>query len=375
MNWKELQQMAKEFDREVRKERQGAGEHRADAVGLLTPALLRKHIKSGTDLVLAYGRKGATVSYTVDDLKRFVEARERADKAFRPETRGVPLAQLENASREADRQRSQEVKSALLYKVSGNMLFFQVQGNINPHYLVRVRLEDWEKHLHNPYLNPLIAAKEAATGRISFDCACGRHQYWYRYLTQIGGFAINPPKEQDLPKIRNPGLTGCCCKHVLKVLRVLKTNAIQAVLSRELERQSASAGFADPRARLLNQQELKQVSRARGITGQTPESRAALKKFMREAKQVVSTPEARNARKNLKPRRKPGGTQLSTRTAAPMSPDARKMLVKALQAASALLHAIPGATTSAKIIATTSEHYKISQDEVRAIMKEEGIRL
>ena len=171
MNWKELQQMAKEFDREARKERQGAGEHRADAVGLLTPALLRKHIKSGTDLVLAYGRKGATVSYTVDDLKRFVEARERADKAFRPETRGVPLAQLENASREADRQRSQEVKSALLYKVSGNMLFFQVQGNINPHYLVRVRLEDWERHLHNPYLNPLIAAKEAATGRISFDCA------------------------------------------------------------------------------------------------------------------------------------------------------------------------------------------------------------
>ena len=85
MNWKELQQMAKEFDREARKERQGAGEHRADAVGLLTPALLRKHIKSGTDLVLAYGKKGATVSYTVDDLKRFVEARERADKAFRPE--------------------------------------------------------------------------------------------------------------------------------------------------------------------------------------------------------------------------------------------------------------------------------------------------
>lgn len=132
MNWKELQQMAKEFDREARKEMQDAGEHRADAVGLLTPALLRKHIKSGTDLVLAYGRKGATVSYTVDDLKRFVEARERADKAFRPEPRGVPLAQLENASREADRQRSQEVKSALLYKVSGNMLFFQVPGEYQP---------------------------------------------------------------------------------------------------------------------------------------------------------------------------------------------------------------------------------------------------
>ena len=255
------------------------------------------------------------------------------------------------------------------------MLFFQVQGNINPHYLVRVRLEDWEKHLHNPYLNPLIAAKEAATGRISFDCACGRHQYWYRYLTQIGGFAINPPKEQDFPKIRNPGLTGCCCKHVLKVLRVLKTNAIQTVLSRELERQSASVGFADPRARLLNQQELKQVSRARGITGQTPESRAALKKFMREVKQVVSTPEARNARKTLKPRKKPSGAGFTTRSAASLNQDAKKMMLKGLQAASALLQAIPGSLTPAEVIATTAEHYKISQDEVRAIMKEEGIRL
>lgn len=179
-----------------------------------------------------------------------------------------------------------------------------------------MRLEDWGKHLHTPYLNPLIAAKEAATGRISFDWACGRHQYWYRYLAQIGGFAINPPKEQDFPKIRNPGLTGCCCKHVLKVLCVLKTNAIQTVLSRELERQSASVGFADPRARLLNQQELKQVSRARGITGQKPESRAALKEFMQKVKQVVSTPEAR---KNLKPRKKPSDAGFPTRAAAPLN--------------------------------------------------------
>ena len=108
-------------------------------------------------------KKGRRFPTPVDDLKRFVEARERADKAFRPEPRGVPLAQLENASREADRQRSQEVKSALLYKVSGNMLFFQVQGNIDPHCLAAaVRLEDWERHLHNPYLNPhSSAAKES----------------------------------------------------------------------------------------------------------------------------------------------------------------------------------------------------------------------
>ena len=58
-----------------------------------------------------------------------------------------------------------------------------------------------------------------------------------------------------------------------------------------------------------------------------------------------------------------------------MSPDVRKMLVKALQAASKFLQIFPGETTPANVIANTSEHYKISQDEVRAIMKEEGIRL
>lgn len=371
MDAKALQEIAKAFDKEAREERREATALRTEAVGLLTPALLRKHIKSGADLVLAYGHKGATVSYTVNDLKRFVEARERADKTFRPETRGVPLAQLENASREADRQRSQEVKSAQLYKVSGNMLSFQVQGNLKPHYLVRVRLEDWEAHLHNPYLIPLMAAKEAATGRISFDCACGRHQYWYRYLTQIGGFAINPPTERDFPKIRNPGLTGCCCKHVLKVLRVLKTNAVHAVLARELERQSSSVGFANPRARLLNQQELKQVSRARGITGQTPESRAALKKFSQEAKRIVSTPKAEEARKKLRPRgkapaAKPGGG---------LGRDAKKVMVETLRSASMLKKTVPGAVKPAVVIDNMATTYHISKDEVRAIMKEEGIEL
>ena len=65
----------------------------------------------------------------------------------------------------------------------------------------------------------------------------------------------------------------------------------------------------------------------------------------------------------------------TTRTAAPLNQDARKMLVKGLQGASLMLKALPGSLTPAEVIATTSEHYNISQDEVRAIMKEEGIKL
>lgn len=55
-----VQQQLREFERQATAERREARELREDAVGLLTPALLRKHIRAGTDLVLAYGRKGHT---------------------------------------------------------------------------------------------------------------------------------------------------------------------------------------------------------------------------------------------------------------------------------------------------------------------------
>ena len=86
-----LLQELKAFEKEAVRERKDAEKLREDAVGLLTPSLLRKNIRSGTNLVLAYGRKGLTVEFTIDDLKRFVAANEKTQKNFRQEVRGVPL--------------------------------------------------------------------------------------------------------------------------------------------------------------------------------------------------------------------------------------------------------------------------------------------
>ncbi len=286
-NKQDILRQLKEFEKEAAAERREARELREDAVGLLTPALLRRHIRAGTGLVLAYGRKGHTVEFTIDDLKRFVAANERAQKNFRREVRGVPLIQLEKSSDPTDIQRSRNVRSAMLYKVNKNLLYFSVSGNIKAHYQVRVRLEDWDMALHSTAM-PLVSARAAATGRISFDCSCGRHQFWYRYLTSIGGFDVNPPKEQDFPKIRNPGLKGCCCKHVLKVLRVLKSNTVHAVLAGEIERQSATIGFADTvRSRFLKTDELRRVSLARGVARNPAEARQTQRKFLREAQEFI----------------------------------------------------------------------------------------
>lgn len=366
-----VQQELREFAKEAQQDRREARELRKEGVGLLTPALLRQNIRRGTGLVLAYGRKGQTVEFTLDDLKRFVAANEAAQKNYRQEVRGVPLAQLERSSDQKDIERSKNVRAATLYKIDKNVLHFQVTGNVKAHYLVRVRLEDWNLALHSTAA-PLLSARMAATGRISFDCACGRHQFWYRYLTNIGGFDVNPPKEQDFPKIRNPGLKGCCCKHVLKVLRILKSNTIHAVLAREIERQSETIGFSDTvKARFLTGLELRRVARARGVAKNPREAIEAEKRFQKEAREFIDDESkkagVRELQKKLRPRnrqeRKPAG----------LTADKRKTLVESLRnLAVAVKFNIPGFTLK-NGLENISAKYSLPVAQLKSIMKEEGI--
>lgn len=368
-----LQQL-REFERQSTAERREAREVREDAVGLLTPALLRKHIRAGTDLVLAYGRKGHTVEFTVDDLKRFVEANARAQKTFRRDVRGVPLLQLEKASAHDDVLRSRNVRSATLYKVNKNLLFFSVTGNSRPRYQVRIRLEDWDVALHSPYANALTAARTVATGRISFDCSCGRHQYWYRYLTHIGGFDVNPPAEQDFPKIRNPGLKGCCCKHVLKVLRVLKSNTIHAFLAQEIDRQAANVGFADTvRSRFLKADEVRQVSAARGVTRNTKEGRQAYRRFLREAQEFIKGAREKKVVRDMQERLKPRAKPSKAPPAESQPLGRRKTLVENLRnLAVAVKFKLPGFNLKTGL-ENLSQKYGLSVNDLKAIMKQEGI--
>ena len=53
------------FTKQAQKESTEAAKRRMDAVGLLTPDLMKEHISSGQDLVLAYGRKGGSTSFNI----------------------------------------------------------------------------------------------------------------------------------------------------------------------------------------------------------------------------------------------------------------------------------------------------------------------
>lgn len=62
-------------------------------------------------------------------------------------------------------------------------------------------------------------------GAVKFDCDCGRHRYWYRYIATAGGFNYGNP-ESGFPKIRNPNLGGLGCKHVIRVMNVILKSAV-----------------------------------------------------------------------------------------------------------------------------------------------------
>lgn len=86
------------------------------------------------------------------------------------------------------------------------------------HHMVSVQFMDFQVALSSGSITQALA-KAVLNGPVKFDCDCGRHRYWYRYLATLGGFVYGKP-ETGYPKIRNPSLTGLACKHVLYVARM-----------------------------------------------------------------------------------------------------------------------------------------------------------
>lgn len=82
--------------------------------------------------------------------------------------------------------------------------------------------------------SPEKAAILLKKGKLRFDCDCGRHTFWYRYIASIGKFNAGRP-EEGYPKVRNPNLTGVACKHVLRTMaEVQSSSMISTFLSKAI---------------------------------------------------------------------------------------------------------------------------------------------
>ena len=270
---KSTQAEFKAFETMINAVRRAKAEKRREATGTLTPAAMRKHLSSGAPLPLLYGMKPDGTLFTSDDLKKFDQIAARRRKMFGAGKKGVQIDQLVAASRRDDIERSRtQIRNATFYRLfsskNGVLLHFRTSASPGSRYTshqVKVRLDEWEDWLTST-VNFKQAAKNILSGRISFDCDCGRHQYWYRYVATIGGFAISP-LEHSYPKIRNPNLTGACCKHVLKVLAAMRGPAVQMLIIKEMEKEAEKIGFggetgAGGAGRWMTQKELLKAKRS-----------------------------------------------------------------------------------------------------------------
>jgi len=262
---KEFKDFEKEFRKIVTKEKY---QERREAKRTLTPQVFKKlesgRLKPAEIAKLLQGAKKADGSpFTLKDIQKFDEARRGAVKTLKSGVKGAPVAQLLSSCWPADLKRARsEIGTAMLYRVSGNELSFRTPAGPDSeekNHHVRVRLEEWQDYLTGGQ-ECIAVARTSATGRISFDCDCGRHQYWFRYLATIGGYALKP-FETAFPKIRNPGLGGACCKHAIRVLTTLQSPILHKILSKEADKQSKTIGFGDDKkaTRFLTKEDLAKI--------------------------------------------------------------------------------------------------------------------
>lgn len=220
----------------------------------LTPAIL----KSKDPVAMArLGMRDDGKPFTREDLLGFEKQIKTLKSKFSSNERGITYAQIVAGSLPIDIARSNNsvsdgsgVNAASMVGVEKNVFVAQVassDASTGGRYRVRVRFETWFDAMNisdGTMKGYEKAVEHTVKDRVSFDCNCGRHQYWFRYLATVGNFALSP-KEFSFPKIRNPTGQGVACKHVLLVLNRLKSISWQRSIALRLAKAAEAIGYGD----------------------------------------------------------------------------------------------------------------------------------
>lgn len=228
---------------------------------------------------------------------------------------GIRARQVLDMSLPSDRERArEEIRAAVPVSARNGLVRFITNAGPNSdvtRHHVAVDFLSFSAAVAAGRDNPKKMAAWMRKEPLRFDCDCGRHRYWFRYISTIGGFNAGRA-ETGYPKIRNPRLHGVACKHVLRVMAEVESSAsIQLWLAKLIEKARAAD---DANANLRNTQaeaealEKKQKGRAREI--KTTDSRAKDREAAR-ARQALA--------EAAKPAPKPKKTAGASRNAATLA--------------------------------------------------------
>lgn len=153
---------------------------------------------------------------------------------------GITPQDVINNSRPVDIERAnKQIYLATVFKRQGNTVFFLTNSGPKSkvaNHKVTVQLLGYPDLLLRTKPPKLSEVRDAVTqGKVRFDCDCGRHQFWYRYIATIGKYNYGID-ENRYPSTRNPNLKGVACKHVLRVMKHV-TSGLMLNQIREYARQ------------------------------------------------------------------------------------------------------------------------------------------
>lgn len=294
-----------------RREREAAGNAPADKNIILTEREVRGEWDASRVLFTTLG--GQPRPITAEDLAAFRHNMRQAERRFKG-GKGITARQvIDMASAtplryispgqprsDIDKARREITMGVPVSAINGTIRFLTNSGpdsKVSRHHVV-VNLHEFEAAAAQLAATPNDgkggkSPKQIANWlrkqKLSFDCDCERHRYFFRYVATIGGFAAGR-KETGYPKIRNPKLVGVACKHVLRVMTELESsNAVLAFLEKHLA--SVSEYKARTQLAQIEAEEAAQpktptrikTSKQRAAEAQKAREKAALARAAKEA--------------------------------------------------------------------------------------------
>ena len=159
------------------------------------------------------------------DLAAFAKAvKNLGDKA----RQGITASEALGLSRPADVQRAREqIRYSMIARMQAGKLHLVTdsgpQSKVARHH-ASVEAVQYASALAMPG-TPLTAAtwlvKQSA---LKFECDCEHFRYFLRFVATAGGWVAGRP-EHGFPKLKNPGLDGAACKHLVRVMTDLQQSA------------------------------------------------------------------------------------------------------------------------------------------------------
>jgi hypothetical protein len=219
-------------------------EVRSRSKTLLNPDEVAGEYDAGRMLMTTLG--GKLRMLTVDDLAQLRHNIRQVKQKYK---KGITAKQVIDLSWRDDRERAnKEIRTAIPISNIGGLVRFVTNSGPNSdrqrHY-VEVRFLNFDAVAASAIKIEKTGA-ELAKGYLHIGCSCGRWRYWFAYVANIGGYAAGH-RETAAPKIRNPGMTGVACKHILRVMAsISQSPSMKSYLTMMVR---AARGVAEAKAR------------------------------------------------------------------------------------------------------------------------------